>query len=240
MTGPKSEKVTIDTNSSILSNYAPVISIRGPITSETAESFRSAVETLLFERPTEIGLIELNSPGGDLLPTLEILNIMKGSKIQWATYCASYAMSAAAVILSAGEPGRRFMSPLSTVMVHELSGSPGWGHISEIKASTKWLDQLNGMVVDVFCSNCGISRAEFTKRMKANDGNDLYMTPHEAKKFGMIDEVAIMSLAQSQAYQIEVVHEEGEKVNFESILNGIKEQVAKKAKEDRKRPPRNK
>lgn len=217
---PKSEKITVDTSSSILSHHAPIISIRGEINEETAENFRDAVETLLFERNTEMGLIEINSPGGGVLETMEILNIMKGSKIAWATYNASYAMSGAAIILSAGEPGRRFTSPLSTIMIHELSGDTGWGHITEIKSSAKWLDQVNNMIIETLCDNCGITRTEYAKRMKANEGHDLYLTPHEAKKFGIIDEVAIMSLAQAQAYSIELVHMAKEKVDFDRVLTG--------------------
>lgn len=230
MANPKSERVTIDTNSSILSPYTPVICIRGEINDETAAAFREAVDELQYQRHSEIALIELNSPGGDVLATFEILNIMKSAKIQWATYCASYAMSAAAVILSAGEPGRRFMSPLSTAMIHEVSGSPGEGHISQVRTSTKWMETLNGLLMNELCLNCDITEDEFRKRMKACDGPDLYLTAKEAQKFGLIDEVAIVSLAQSQAYQIEVVHEEGDEVDMDKILGTKPEEGVKKPK----------
>lgn len=237
MTDPKSERVTIDTNSSILSPHTPVICIRGEINEETAAAFREAVDELVYERHSEIALIELNSPGGEVLACFEILNIMKGAKIQWATYCASYAMSAAAVILSAGEPGRRFMSPLSTAMIHEVSGSSGWGHISQVRTSAKWMDTLNKLIVRELCENCDITLEEFTKRMKACDGPDMYLTPEEAKKFGLVDEVAIVTLAQSQAYQIEVIHEEGAEVNLDKILGNL-ESVVKDTKEEKPKAPK--
>jgi ATP-dependent Clp protease protease subunit len=188
----------------MLSPHGPIIYIRDEIDMETAAGFREAVEILEYERYCEFAMIEINSPGGEVDATLEIINIMRGSSLEFATYNVGQACSGAALILSAGTPGKRFMSPLSTAMVHDLSTGSGYDNIAELKSRTNYLDALNGMLRNLLASNCGISVKELEKRFKASESHDLFLLPQEAKDFGLVDFVAIASMAETQGYQIEL------------------------------------
>ena len=119
---------------SMLSNYAPVITIRGEITERTAQNFRAAVDKLKYQRQSEVALLEINSVGGEVYAAFEMLNTIRSSGMDWITYNASHAFSAGALLLSAGTSQARFMSPKSTAMIHGLSGGIGYSGIDEIAA----------------------------------------------------------------------------------------------------------
>ena len=210
---PRNEVISLDSSNPLLSPYAPIINISGEIDDETARLFRQAVAELEYERHTEVGLIVLNSVGGSVFATFEILNCMLGSKMDWITYNASHAFSAAAVILACGSKGKRFASPLSSTMVHGLSAGTE-GHINSMKVDMKHYETINEMIFSLLASNTGKTVEEIKTAIRSTDSTDLFFTAEEAKAFGLVDEVAIVNLVQGQAYQLEVV------------ANGTDEEVA--------------
>lgn len=201
---PRNELISLNSSNPLLSPYAPVINISGEIDEETSRQFREAVAELEYERHSEVGLIVLNSVGGSIFATFEILNCMLGSKVDWITYNASHAFSAATVILACGSKGKRFASPLSSTMLHGLSAGTE-GHINSMKVDIKHFEVVNEMIFSLLASNTGKTVDEIKAAIRATDSTDLFFTADEAKAFGLVDEVAIVNLVQGQAYQLDVV-----------------------------------
>jgi len=193
----------------ILDPHTPTIYISGEINKDMAKKFRVAVRELEFLRKSDIALVVIDSIGGMVMSSFEILNIMKSSKIEFMTYNVSHAFSAAAVILSAGAEGKRFMAPLSNAMVHNLSAGAA-GSIEEIRVEVKFLERMNAMLTAELAKNCKKTPEEIQKAIAATGSTDLHLDPYEAKAFGLVDEVAYVSLIQARAYQLEVITEDAE------------------------------
>jgi hypothetical protein len=134
----------------------------------------------------------------------EILNIMKSSNMEFMTYCVSHACSAAAVILSAGAAGKRFMAPLSYAMIHQIASGTS-GHIEEIRSYVGHLEAVNQMLMGELAKNCNTTVEVIVNAIKATGSTDLFLTPAEAKALGLVDEIGYVNLAQARAYQLEVI-----------------------------------
>ncbi len=201
------ELFSLDSDNDILDPLTPTIYLSGEVNDKMAKGFRDAVRTLEFERKAGIALIRIDSIGGSVVSCFEILNIMKASKIEFLTYNVSHAYSAGAVILSAGSPGKRFAAPLCRAMVHQISAGTG-GSIEGMRTDMKEFEAINRMLMEELARNCNMSPEKLEKAIKDTGHTDLYLSPQEAKAFGLVDEVGCVSLTQAKAYQLEFVTEE--------------------------------
>ena len=194
-------------NCDILDPHTPTIYLSGVIDKGMAKKFREAVRELEFVRKSDIALIVIDSVGGMILSSFEILNTMKSSKIEFMTYNISHAYSAGAILLSAGSPGKRFMAPLSNAMIHQVSAG-SIGHIEEMRTEMKYVERMNQMIIIELAKNCSTTPTKVLEAITATGSTDLHLDPYEAKAFGLVDEVAYVSLVQAKAYQLEVITEE--------------------------------
>lgn len=188
---------------SILDKYTPTIYLTGEVNSKMMEKFREALRELEYARRATTALLVIDSPGGSVVEGFQILNIMRGSRIQFMTYCASKAYSMGAVLLAAGEKGKRFMAPLSDAMIHSVQAG-AFGHIEELRISMDRIERLNREVLRELATSCGTTVAELEKKIKATGSTDLYLDPWGAKAIGLIDEVAQVALHQAMVFQLEV------------------------------------
>ncbi len=135
------------------------------------------------KRGSEISLY-INSPGGSVNDTMAIYDTMRfvGSPI--ATYCIGRAQSGAAVILAAGKKGSRFALPHAKIMLHQPWGGVT-GQASDIKIQAEEILKAKDMMNSVLAKHSSKSMEE----IKAETERDRYMTPDEAKEYGLIDEV---------------------------------------------------
>jgi ATP-dependent Clp protease protease subunit len=223
------EEMLLETNKKIIDPHTPTIYLSGEVDSKLAKSFREAVKELEYIRKADIALIVIDSPGGSLLACFEILNTMRASKIEFMTYCVSYAYSAAACILSAGSHGKRFMAPLSNAMVHQLSAGTG-GHLEEMRVDLNNFERMNTLFITEIAKNCGKTVKQIQDAISATGFTDLFLGPEEAKKLGLVDEVAYVSLIQAKAYQLEIITDEEETPKVEEKKPVRKKTPAKKAK----------
>lgn len=187
---------------SILSPYAPVITIRGEIDQQTAAAFHSAVEKLKHQRKAEVAMIEISSVGGEVFAAFEILNDMKASGIHWITYNKSHAFSAGALILSAGE--MRVMAPLATAMIHGMSGGIGYKGIEEISAEVQHDVQLNDMLLDEIAKNCKTTVAKLKKMIKDSGSRDLWLMPQDALKLKLVEKIGVAALNPMMGFQLDI------------------------------------
>lgn len=161
-----------------------IIFLGGPIEDYVANIVIAQLLFLENEDSKKNIFLYINSPGGSVTATLAMLDTMNYIKPDVSTVCVGLAASGAAVLLSAGQKGKRFALPNSEVMIHQpLGGAQGQATDIEITArhilATR--DRLNKILSD----NTG----QPISQIQADVERDYFMTAEEAKKYGLIDEI---------------------------------------------------
>jgi len=126
----------------------------------------------------------INSPGGSVTAGLAIVDTMGFVKADVSTICVGIAASMGAVLLSAGQKGKRFALPNSEVMIHQVMGGAE-GQASDIAINAKHILRTKDTLNKILAKNSGQSVATIDK----DSDRDYYMTADEAKKYGLIDEI---------------------------------------------------
>ncbi len=130
--------------------------------------------------------IYINSPGGSVTAGLAIYDTMRYITSPVSTVCMGLAASMGAFLLAAGEPGMRFALPNCQVMIHQPSGGFR-GQATDIEIHAREILRLKKKLNEILAANTGQSYekvAEATER-------DNYLTPEEAKEFGLIDRILV-------------------------------------------------
>jgi ATP-dependent Clp protease, protease subunit len=126
----------------------------------------------------------VNSPGGSAYAGMAIYDTMQYVKPDVSTICTGMAMSAAAMILCGGAPGKRFALPHTKVMIHQ--GSAGFrGTPADIQIQAREVLAMTEQMARIIAEH---SRQSFPQVMKDID-RDRFMTPEEAMAYGLIDEI---------------------------------------------------
>ena len=128
--------------------------------------------------------IYLNSPGGSVYAGLGIYDTMQFISSDVATICTGMAASMAAVLLVAGQEGKRSALTHSRVMIHQPMGG-AQGQASDIEITAREIAKLKKELYNIIAEH---SHTEFDK-VWADSDRDYWMTAQEAKEYGMIDEV---------------------------------------------------
>ncbi|MBP7654005.1 ATP-dependent Clp endopeptidase proteolytic subunit ClpP [Candidatus Dependentiae bacterium] len=145
------------------------------------------IAQLLFlesEDPDKDIHIYINSPGGSVVDGLAIYDTMQYIKPDISTICIGQAASMGAILLSAGSKGKRFALPNSRIMIHQPLGG-AYGQAADIEIQTKEMLRLKKLLSDVMCKSTGKQHDEIIK----DTDRDNYMTPEQAKEYGIIDSV---------------------------------------------------
>ncbi|MFK5974845.1 MAG: ATP-dependent Clp endopeptidase proteolytic subunit ClpP [Flavobacteriaceae bacterium] len=132
--------------------------------------------------------IYINSPGGSVYAGLGIYDTMQFIKPDVATICTGMAASMAAVLLCAGEKGKRSALTHSRVMIHQPMGG-AQGQASDIEITAREILKLKGELYEVIAKHSG----QPLKKVHDDSDRDYWMKAEEAKKYGMIDEILIRS-----------------------------------------------
>lgn len=130
--------------------------------------------------------IYINSPGGSVYAGLGIYDTMQYIKSDVSTICTGMAASMAAVLLVAGEKGKRFALKHSRVMIHQPMGG-AQGQASDIEITAREIQKLKKELYTIISDHSG---QPFDKVEKDSD-RDYWMTAFEAKDYGMIDDVLL-------------------------------------------------
>lgn len=126
----------------------------------------------------------INSPGGSVTAGLAILDTMGFIKADVSTICVGIAASMGAVLLSAGQKGKRFALPNSEVMIHQVMGGAE-GQASDIAINAKHILRTKESLNKILAKNTGQTVATIEK----DSDRDYYMMADEAKKYGIIDDI---------------------------------------------------
>ena len=130
--------------------------------------------------------IYLNSPGGSVYAGLGIYDTMQYIQSKVSTICTGMAASMAAVLLVAGEKGKRLALKHSRVMIHQPMGG-AQGQASDIEITAREIQKLKKELYTIISTHSGVP---FEKVEKDSD-RDYWMTSFEAKEYGMIDDVLL-------------------------------------------------
>jgi ATP-dependent Clp protease protease subunit len=128
----------------------------------------------------------INSPGGSVSAGLAIYDTMQYVKSAVSTICMGQAASMAAVLLAAGENGRRFTLPNSRIMIHQPMGG-FHGQASDIEIQSREIMRLKKNLNQILADHS----KQPIKRITSDTDRDFYMSGEEAVSYGIVDEVVV-------------------------------------------------
>jgi ATP-dependent Clp protease protease subunit len=138
----------------------------------------------------EIIPIIIDSFGGQVYTLLAMIDCVKASKKKIATISLSKSMSCGVVMLTCGDDGYRFCSPMSTILIHDVS-SWTWGKVEEVKADAAETERCNKMIYQIMDRNCGHEDGYFQKLVHDRSHADWYLTAEEAKEHNLVNHIRI-------------------------------------------------
>lgn len=154
-----------------------IIMLSGTIDDHTANIIIAQLIFLANEDPKKDIMLYINSPGGSVSSAMAIYDTMNYIKPDVSTICIGIAASAAAVLLSSGQKGKRFCLPNSEVMIHQVMGGAE-GQASDIEIVARHILKIKEKLNNILAKNTGKSPAQIEK----DSDRDYYMTADEAKK----------------------------------------------------------
>jgi|SRR5271166_1775169 len=160
------------------------------ISDESLSSFYKDFSKLENDNRIHIIPIIVSSYGGDVATLMGMRDIIKSSPKIVATIGLGKAMSAGACLLAAGTKGWRFASPETSIMIHEVSGGMV-GKTSDVAESASVMASLNKKLLTNFAKDCGKSYKDVEQQIKSKKNADWTMSTAEAKRWGVIDKVAV-------------------------------------------------
>ncbi len=161
-----------------------IVFLGGQIDDNTANLIIAQLLFLQSEDPKKEIQLYINSPGGYTHAGLAIIDTMQHLKNDISTYCVGMAASMAAVILSCGTKGKRYVLPNSEVMIHQPMGGTE-GQASDIEISAKHILKTRATLNKILAKNTGQSLSKIEKDVD----RDFFMDADEAKKYGIVDHV---------------------------------------------------
>lgn len=161
-----------------------IIFLVGPVTDEVASLVCAQLLFLESENPKKDIAFYINSPGGLVTAGLSILDTMNYIRPDVATLCLGQAASMGSLLLTAGAKGKRFCLPNSRVMVHQPSGG-AQGQATDIEIQAREIVSLRRRLNEIYVQQTGQSLDVIEAALE----RDRFMSPEEAKEFGLIDEV---------------------------------------------------
>ncbi|WGS83511.1 MAG: ATP-dependent Clp protease proteolytic subunit [Candidatus Hodgkinia cicadicola] len=159
-----------------------IILLTDEITAQAAAAACALLLVLEAEAPEKHILMYINSPGGDVSAGLAIYDTMQLIKPNVATLCVGQALSTASLLLAGGAKGRRYCTPNSSVMTHQLSGS-ACGQASDMKIHVLNMIEQEKTITRIYMKHCSKTCTEVEKALD----RDCFMTPSQALKWGIID-----------------------------------------------------
>jgi ATP-dependent Clp protease protease subunit len=145
------------------------------------------IAQLLFldaESSTEDIKIYINSPGGSVTSAMALYDSMQHVKADVSTICLGQAASAAAVLLASGAKGKRFALPNARIMIHQVMGGVE-GQQTDVEIQAREMLRMKNQINEILAKHSG----QTVKKIETDSDRDYFMSPDEAKKYGLIDKI---------------------------------------------------
>nr|WP_041306791.1 ATP-dependent Clp protease proteolytic subunit [Herpetosiphon llansteffanensis] len=161
-----------------------IIILGTPIDSQIANVLVAQLLFLQHDDPDRDISIYINSPGGEVNAGLAIYDTMQMVSPDIATWCVGFAGSMATPVLAGGTKGKRYSLPNSTIHMHPAGGGAR-GYAPDVEIQIKELLRLQNIVRGLLAKDTG----QPIERIARDFDRDLFMTPEQAKEYGIIDEI---------------------------------------------------
>ncbi len=161
-----------------------IIFLGGPISDGVANAVIAQLLFLEHEDAKKDIKLYLNTPGGSVTAGMAIYDTMQYVKPDVATMCVGMAASMGAVLLAAGAKGKRFTLPNSEILLHQVMGGAE-GQATEIEITARQILKIKDKLNQILAKHTGQPLAKIEK----DTDRDFYLTPVEAKEYGLIDEI---------------------------------------------------
>jgi ATP-dependent Clp protease protease subunit len=163
-----------------------IIFMVGPVNDAVSSVVCAQLLFLEAENPNKDISIYINSPGGVVTSGLAIYDTMQYIRPEVSTVCIGQAASMGSLLLAAGAKGKRYCLPNSRIMIHQPSGG-AQGQATDIEIQAREILALRQRLNEIYSRHTGQNVDVIAQAVE----RDKFMTPEEAKAFGLIDEVVI-------------------------------------------------
>ncbi len=161
-----------------------IIFLAGPITDNLANSVIAQMLFLASQDPKKDIQLYINTPGGSVTSGLAIYDTMQYIKCPVDTICFGLAGSMGAVLLAAGEKGKRFALPNTEVLLHQVAGGAS-GEAIEIEITARQIIKIRNKLNKIIAKHTGQS----LEKVEKDTDRDFYLSAEEAKEYGIIDQI---------------------------------------------------
>lgn len=180
---PKGYERSYDIYSRLLKDR--IIFLQGGIDSAAANTVIAQLLFLQAESPKADIKLYINSPGGIINDGMAVYDTMRHLSCDVATIAIGTAASMASIILSGGTKGKRYALPNSVILIHQPLMQGLEGQASDIEIHAKEILRHKELLTNLLVKNTGQKK----EKIQADMDRDFFMTAHDAKKYGIIDEV---------------------------------------------------
>lgn len=161
-----------------------IVFLGGPINDAVANTVIAQFLFLEHEDPKKDIQLYINSPGGSVTAGLAIYDTMQYVKPHVSTICVGLAASMGAVLLAAGEKGKRFCLPNSEILLHQVMGGAE-GQAVEIEITARHIIKIKDKLNQILAKHTG----QLLSKIEKDTDRDFYMSAEEAKDYGVIDKI---------------------------------------------------
>ncbi len=164
-----------------------IIRLNKEITPEEAEKIVEQLLKLDALKSKKDILFYINSPGGEVSSGMAIYDAMQMVKSDVKTICLGRCSSMAAILLSGGTKGKRYITPNSEVMIHEVS-TFNCGKIGDVKISYEHSNALNERIIKILADNTGKDIEQIRQDIQPKDK---WFNAEEALEYNLVDKILI-------------------------------------------------
>lgn len=161
-----------------------IIWLGGEVTDESANILCAQLLLLAAENPDEDIWLYINSPGGSVTAGMAIYDTMQYVKPDVATVGMGMAASMGQFLLTAGTPGKRFITPHTRVLMHQPSGGAG-GSATDIRINAELILSMKNELAEIIADRTGKTK----EQIELDFDRDKWFTAEEALEYGFVDQV---------------------------------------------------
>ncbi|GLH06027.1 Protein of unknown function [Gryllus bimaculatus] len=161
-----------------------IICVMGPVSDDLSSVVVAQLLFLQSESSKKPVHMYINSPGGSVTAGLGIYDTMQYILPPIATWCVGQACSMASLLLAAGAPGMRHSLPNARIMIHQPSGGVQ-GQATDIQIQAEEIIKLKKQINGLYVKHTGLPLERIEQSME----RDKFMSPQDAKEFGIIDKI---------------------------------------------------
>jgi ATP-dependent Clp protease, protease subunit len=161
-----------------------IVFLGTPVDDAVANAIIAQLLFLQMADPKKDIHLYINSPGGHVTSGLAVYDTMQFLTCDVNTYCIGQAASMGAVLLCAGTKGKRYALPNANVMIHQVLGGAE-GAASDVEIRVRYMLKLKHRINSIIAKHTG----KTIEQVEKDTDRDNFMTPEEAKAYGLVDEV---------------------------------------------------